>query len=559
MQHREKGGAALPIITVEGNVRAFAPGTDVETIFNAFFPSRSPRPVAASLGGRVRQLDWAPEADCELGVLTYADEEGRRVYERSLRFLLLLALRDELPDVSVRIEQSVGYGVYIEVRAPISEETVRRIEERMKALRDQRLPLIRERWSREKAIRHFETEGQADTVRLLRYRQQDYFDVYSCGGMSEYFYGDMLPTTGHIQTFSLMRYARGIVLLLPSPDKPDEVAPFQERPKMMRVYAMSSRWNDILGCQNAADLNDMIIGGRLREFVRVNEALQEKSIAEVADYIVERGARVIFIAGPSSSGKTTFSNRLAIQLFVHGLKPVMLSLDNYYKNMEDIPLDEDGKPDLECLESLDTDLLGRQLLALFHGETVEIPRFSFRENKRKPRGALLQVGENQPILIEGIHGLNPRLSADVPREMTCRIYISALTTLNLDDHNRIRTTDVRLLRRIVRDQRFRSAPVEETIGMWPSVRRGEEKFIFPYQEEADIMFNSALAYELSVLKKYAYPMLSQITEESPYFTVARRLVKFLNYFLEADVEAELGPTALLREFIGGCTFYLTPQ
>ncbi len=549
----------MPVITVDGVSRAFPEGTDAGSVFQAFYPNRVPRPVAASLNGRVRPLNWAPDTDCALRVLDYTDEEGRRVYERSLRFLFLLAVRDVLPGARVRIQHSVGYGLYIDINADLTQEIVELIEGRMRALRDAALPLVRERWTREQAIDHFTREGQTDKVRLLAYRPYAYFDVYGCNGLYEYFYGDMLPTSDHLRTFALKLHPPGVVLLMPLPSAPDEVAPLVERPKMMRAFAQTARWYDILGCQNAADLNDMIEGGRLREFVRVNEALQEKSIAEIADTIAQRGSRAVFIAGPSSSGKTTFANRLAIQLRVNGLRPIMLSLDNYYKDRDQVPRDETGAPDVECLEALDTDLLGEQLNALFRGETVEIPRFSFQTQRRKPEGVPMRVEGDQPILIEGIHGLNPQLAEQVPRDLAYRVYISALTTLNLDDHNRIRTTDVRLLRRLVRDHQFRHAPFEGTLAMWPSVRRGEEKYIFPYQEEADVMFNSALAYEPAVLKKYAYPTLAAFDERSPYFTPARRLVKFLNYFQVADIESELAPTAILREFIGGCSFYLKPQ
>lgn len=544
-------------ITVDGTTRAFPEGTEAGAIFDTFYPERKPRPLAASLGGRVRALNWAPETDCAISILDYTDEEGRRVHERSLRFLFLLAVRDVLPGVRVRIEHSVGYGIYINVYTTLTDEIVRRIEARMCALRDAALPFVRERWSRERAMAFFAREGDPDKVRLLAYRPFDFFDIYHCGGYYEYFYGDMLPSTAHIHAFSLRHRAPGIVLQMPSPKAPEIVAPFVERPKMMCAFAESAYWNDVLGCQNVADLNEMIEQDHIKDFVRVNEALQEKSIADIADRISKQAARVVFIAGPSSSGKTTFSNRLAVQLRVNGLRPVMLSLDNYYRDRVDVPLDDEGNIDLECLEALDVPLLNAQLNALFQGEEVMIPRFSFRTQSRKPgEGIPLKVQADQPILIEGIHGLNPALSNALSPQAIYRVYVSALTTLNLDDHNRTRTTDLRLLRRLVRDHQFRHTPFESTLAMWPSVRRGEERYIFPYQEEADIMFNSSLAYEMAVLKKYAYPMLSNIPETSPYFTQARRLVKFLTYFQEADVESELGPTAILREFIGGNSFYM---
>lgn len=546
----------MPVITISGESREFTAGTTIADIIEAFFPHRCPQPIAAYMNGRVRPLNWAPDQDCTLRILDYTDDMGRRIYERSLRFLFLLAVRDVLPGIRVRIEHSAGYGIFINVHTALTKEIIQTIEQRMRQLRDAALPFVRERWTREMATAYFESQGQMDTVRLLSYRPYSFFDVYGCNGSFEYFYGDMLPATDHIHTFALSHHSPGIVLQMPQPQDPYTVAPFVERRQLMRAFSEMARWTQILACENAADLNDMMKEDRLREFVRVNEALQEKSIADIADRIAQRDAKVVFIAGPSSSGKTTFTNRLAIQLRVNGLRPIMLSMDNYYRNLSDVPLDDEGNPDLECLESLDTPLLSSQLKALLDGETVEVPRFSFQTNSRKPEGLWLQVGSDQPILIEGIHGLNPKLAENIPANLSYRIYISALTTLNLDDHNRIRTTDIRLLRRLVRDMQFRNASFDETFSMWPSVRRGEEKYIFPFQEEADIMFNSALAYEPAVWKKYAYAKLNTIDEHSPHFMVARRLVKFLNYFQVADVEEELGPTAILREFIGGCSFYL---
>ncbi len=543
-------------VIVSGKQRAFEKGATAGQIFDALFPGREPRPLAATLYGRTRPLNWTPETDCELQILDYSDDEGRRIYERSLRFVLLMAVRDVLPGARVRIEHSVGYGLYIRVDAPLSDDAVSQIEIRMRALCAADLPFVRRRWKREEAIAYFESQGQLDTVRLLQYRPHAFFDIYECGGMCEYFYGDMLPSTGYLRAFALVHREPGLVLQMPAPSAPETPAPYVERPQMMCAFRENAEWLSVLGCTNVADLNDMIARGDIAEFVRVNEALQEKSIAAIADQIAQRHARAVFIAGPSSSGKTTFANRLAVQLRVNHLRPLMLSLDNYYRPLSEVPRDESGAPDLECLEALDVPLLTRQLEALFRGEEVLLPRYSFKTNTRKESGDPLRAAEDQPILIEGIHGLNPRLTEGLPEEQIFRIYISPLTTLNLDDHNRIRTTDVRLLRRLVRDSQFRHAPFEETLSMWPSVRRGEEKFIIPYQEEADVMFNSALAYEPALLKKYAYPALAAIEEGSPYFVTARRMVKFLNYFRSADCESELGPTAILREFIGGCSFYM---
>ena len=484
------------------------------------------------------------------------NEEHRRIYERSARLILLLALRDEMPGARVRFEHSIGQGLYMTVTgADLTATRVRALEKRMHEISRRNLPIVKTRWSREEAQAYFAQQGQDDTVRLLRYRPFDYFDVYTCDGLSEYFYGDMAETTGEIASFALRFYYPGIVLLLPGEDLSGPPAPFVERTQLMRTYARANEYSRILECETAADLNDIIARGDARMFIRVNEALQDRMIAHIAERIVSRGARVVFVAGPSSSGKTTFANRLSIQLRVSGKRPVAISLDNYYRNRSEVPLGEDGKPDLECLEAIDVPLFNDQLIELLAGREVMLPRYSFKTGCREEQGIPLHVDEDQVIIVEGIHGLNDALSADIPSELKFRVYVSALTQLNLDNHNRIRTTDVRLLRRMVRDHRERDTSVEGTLAMWDSVRAGEEKYIFPFQERADVMFNTSLLYEIAVLKKYAYPMLCEIKPESPYYVRARRLVKFLHYFMDCDAESEIPPTSILREFIGGCTFY----
>ena len=346
-----------------------------------------------------------------------------------------------------------------------------------------------------------------------------------------------------------------MVLLLPGDDLSGPPAPFVERPQLMRTYAEANEHSRILGCETAADLNDLIARGEGRTFIRVSEALQERAIANIAERIVACGARVVFIAGPSSSGKTTFANRLSIQLRVSGKRPLAISLDDYYIDRSRVPLGEDGKPDLECLESIDVPLFNEQLIDLLAGREVELPRYSFYTKRREEKGVRLSVSGDDILIVEGIHGLNDALSSDIPSELKFRVYVSALTQLNLDCHNRIRTTDVRLMRRMVRDHRTRATNALETMQMWDKVRAGEEKYIFPFQEKADVMFNTSLLYEIAVLKKYAYPLLREIGEDSPYYTRARRLCKFLHYFKDMDEESEIPPTSILREFIGGCTFY----
>lgn len=483
-------------------------------------------------------------------------EENRRIYERSARLILLLALRDVCPGAAVRIEHSIGHGVYMNVSGvSLTAALVRRIEQRMHEIAEQDLPIVKSRWTRQQAIEHFAAQGQEDTVRLLSYRPFEHFDVYTCDGLSEYFYGDMAASTGEIRSFALRFYYPGMVLLLPGDDLSGPPAPFAERPQLMRTYAEANEHSRILQCESAADLNDIIARGDARAFIRVNEALQERAIAQIAERIVARGARVVFIAGPSSSGKTTFANRLSIQLRVSGKRPVAISLDNYYLNREDVPLGEDGTPDLECLESIDVPLFNEQLVDLLDGREVELPKYSFYTKRREAQGMKMRVSQDDILIVEGIHGLNDKLSCDIPSELKFRVYVSALTQLNLDCHNRIRTTDVRLMRRMVRDNRTRATSAIETMQMWDKVRAGEEKYIFPFQEKADVMFNTSLLYEIAVLKKYAYPMLHAIEKDSPYYTRSRRLCKFLHYFKDLDEESEIPPISILREFIGGCSFY----
>ncbi len=483
-------------------------------------------------------------------------EEERRIYERSARLILLLALRDVCPGARLRIEHSIGHGVYMNVEGvSLTAALVGRIEQRMHAIAEKDFPIIKSRWTRQQAMAYFAEQGQEDTVRLLAYRPFEHFDVYTCDGLSEYFYGDMAPSTGAIRQFALRFYYPGMVLLLPGEDLSGPPAPFAERPQLMRTYAGANEHSRILACESAADLNDMIARGEARTFIRVNEALHERTIAQIADRIVARGARVVFIAGPSSSGKTTFANRLSVQLRVSGKRPVAVSLDDYYLNREDVPLGEDGTPDLECLESIDVPLFNEQLVELLAGREVELPRYSFQTKRREEQGVKMQMSSGDILLVEGIHGLNDALSCDIPSEFKFRVYVSALTQLNLDGHNRIRTTDVRLMRRMVRDNRTRATDALQTLQMWDKVRAGEEKYIFPFQEKADVMFNTSLLYEIAVLKKYAYPMLSAIGTDSPYYTRARRLCKFLHYFKDLEEESEIPPTSILREFIGGCSFY----
>ena len=508
------------------------------------------------VGGRTKSLNDAVEEYAFAHTLTYADEEGKRIYERSLQFIFLTAAHRLYPGERVRIRHSFAQGLYIDLPGvAVNAAIVEALSAEMRAIVAADMPIERLSVSTEDAQEYFARTGQTDRLRILSYRRFSHFTLYRIDGLEDYFYGEMAPRTSLIDVFGLRAYGEGILLQMPDVNNPARPARFVDLPHLLHTYSEAAQWHAILNCENAADLNDMVVNRKLREFIRVNEALQERKIEQIADQFIASGARLLLIAGPSSSGKTTFSHRLSIALRTQGLRPVKVSLDDYYLDRDSIPREPDGTIDLERIETLDLDLLCDHLPRLLRGEAVEIPEFDFKSGKRLPETHTFRVEPGQPIIIEGIHGLNPRLTASVPAGMKFKVYISPLTMLNLDDHNRIRTTDARLLRRIVRDNLFRGTKPEETMAMWASVRRGEEKYIFPFQEQADAMFNSALTYELCIMKKYAYPQLLAIIPESPYYTMARRLVKFLNYIQTADVEDEIPVNSILREFIGGCCFY----
>ena len=512
--------------------------------------------LGISVQGRTCSLNDPVEEYAFASTLTYADAEGRRIYERSLQFILLTAMHRLCPGQRVRIVQSFYQGLLIDLPGmEVTPALAARLKAEMRAIVDANLPIRRHRVSLEDARAYFSRIGQQDRLAILNYRRVPHFTLYTIDGLEDYFYGEMAASTGAIRAFDLLAHGGALILQRPFPENPAVPAPFVDSPNLLKTYAETAHWHAILGCENAADLNGMIRDGLLREFIRVNEALQERRIQQIAEQFIASGARLLLIAGPSSSGKTTFSHRLSIALRVHGFKPVKVSLDDYYIDRDKLPREADGSVDLETIDALDIALLCDHLPRLLRGDTVEMPVFDFTVSKRSAQTHPLSVAPDQPIIIEGIHGLNDRLTASVPDDMKFRVYISPLTVLNLDDHNRIRTTDVRLLRRIVRDYKFRGTPPEETLDMWASVHRGEKRFIFPFTERADAMFNSTLTYELAIMKRYAYPELLSVAPESPHYTLARRLVKFLNYIETADVEDEVPVNSILREFIGGCCFY----
>ena len=510
--------------------------------------------LGVSVGGRSVGLDTPAEGDAN--ALTLGDEEGLRMYERSLRFLLLLAVENIMPYTRVRVENTLGRGLLVTIQGgKIGDTLLKKIEDEMRSLSRKALKFELSEVSTKEAVDYFSSRRQYDKTELLQFRKKQTIRLYECGGMKNYFYGPMVYDTSYVGVFALTQAGPGFVVRLPDEKNPALPAPYKPMPKLLETFAESNAWLRILEVQNISDLNELTREGRLREFIRVNEALMDMKINLIAEQIIQKGSRLILIAGPSSSGKTTFCNRLAIALRVHGKKPVKLSLDDYYLDRDKAPLDEDGKPDLECIEALDTPLISRQLKQILRGEEVHMPTFDFVAQKRSAVTHSVKVDTSAPILIEGIHGLNDRLTGSIPAADKFKIYISSLTNINLDDHDRIRTTDARLIRRLVRDSAFRGTPVEQTLEMWPSVRRGEEKYIFPFQEKADAMINSALVYELAIMKKYIFDALRNITPDRPTYSVARRLVKFLNYVVSADVEDEIPLNSLLREFVGGSCFY----
>ena len=549
------------MIAITCNNKSFElePNTvSVAEIFARSLPQGGEKPLGAFCGGRVLELGALLKTGGELRPITFSHEEGRRIYERSLRFILLLAVYRCYPDVRVRIEHSIGFGLYLQLEGRrVVQGDAKLIEDTMREIVSADLPFVRSRWSSQEAIDYFNRLGWTDKAELLSYRQYDYFNIYECGGLAEYFYGAMLPSTGHVPVFGLRYHPPGLILQMPGPADPSVPAPYVSRPKHMATFFESNYWCQILGCRNVADLNRLIDQGELREFIRVNEALHDKSLADIAEDILRMDARAIFLAGPSSSGKTTTANRLKVHLRVLGLKPVLISMDNFYLNRPDVPRDADGALDLESLYALDVALFRRTIRDLLDGRETGMPTYDFATGMRQDNAYTLRMGHDEMLIVEGIHGLNPVLHEGFKPGEICKFYLSELTCLNLDDHNRIRTTDARLLRRIVRDFQFRGTTPEKTLGMWDSVRRGEEKWIFPYQEQADIVFNTALHYELPVLKKVAYPLLQGVAPEDPFYFLAIRLIKTLNYFRTApeDVLAEIPPLSILREFIGGNTFY----
>ncbi|MCS7010332.1 MAG: nucleoside kinase [Anaerolineales bacterium] len=510
--------------------------------------------VAAIINHELRELTYPIQMDCFLQPVTMADSDGLLVYRRSLTFLLETVFASHFPQAILFIDHSIsagGYYCHVKQRPPLTPQELMFLEAEMRRLVEADLPFERQTMPVEEAIAHFERKNYPDKVALLRHRRKPYVTLYRLGEHLDYHHGYMVPSTGYLKWFALTPTDSGFLLRFPRRSAPTTIAPPKEYPKLLTAFREYGEWLERLGIENVGSLNAAIEAGRSREIILVSEALHEQRIAEIARQIYERRdqVRIVLISGPSSSGKTTFSRRLVVQLLALGLSPFALELDNYFVDREKTPRDEQGNYDFEALEAVDLELLGDHLSRLIRGETVTLPRYDFKSGRRVT-GETLRLNPDQLIILEGIHGLNPRLLPETLTQRAFRIYAAALTQLNLDRHNRVSTADTRLIRRIVRDARERGYSAQQTIARWDSVRRGEERYIFPYQENADVMFNSALVYELSALQPFAEPLLRQTPYGSPEYIEAKRLLAFLEWF--QPIEADLIPdNSILREFIGG--------
>ena len=546
-------------IRIGGEEKLYEEGIKYEIIAQEYQDRYDSRIALVLVNGKIRELMKRVDRDCELDFITYRDAIGHKTYVRSAIMLMMKAIKDVAgmeAAVNVKVEFTIGPGYYCSFKngLKLDEKTIARIKERMAQLVDMDMMVTKKDYPADEAIALFDSLGMKDKVSLFTYRRSSSINVYCLGDYYDYYYGYMMPSTGYVKYYDLFPYEEGLILLLPEQETPEQLGTFVPRKKLFQTLMQTCEWGKEMGIDTVGELNNQICQGNIEDLILVQEALQERRIGEIARDIARRGGvKFVMIAGPSSSGKTTFSHRLSIQLRTYGLKPHPIALDNYYVNHDKTPIDEDGNPDYECLEALDVEQFNKDMSELLAGKSVQLPTFNFKTGKREYTGKITTLEEEDVLVIEGIHGLNEKMSYSLPAESKYKIYISALTTLNVDEHNRIPTTDNRLLRRMVRDAKTRGSSASKTIAMWPSVRRGEEKYIFPFQEEADAMFNSAMIYELAVIKQYAEPLLFGIKKGEPEYHEAKRLLKFLEYFLGVSSEA-LPNNSLCREFVGGSCF-----
>ena len=530
-------------------------------------------PIAAKIAGDVFTLNYIPlrekdvrrdservreavaASDGVVRLIRYSDPAGQEVYTRTAQFVLFLAIEQLWPEAEAKMSFTVGCGLYVKVSGAnnFSAEALR---ERVDKIVEEDIPLFRHRISTKEAIEYYTKNGQDDKARLLGYRTIPHFDVYQHGDYADYFYGEVAPSTGYLKSFDILEADEGFIFVFPNKKTPDRVSQYKEQPNLFAVCNEGKEWGELMECETVADLNELVESGKVRELIRINEALHEKKFSAIADQICARGVKAVMLAGPSSSGKTTSANRLSTQLRVHGKKPILMSLDDYYVDRDKIEPGPDGKVDLEHINTIDTELFGQHLEALLNGEEVELPYFNFKTGRREWNGHKLQLTEKSVIIVEGLHAMNPVLLPEtLDSSLIFRLFVTPLLPLNLDDHNRIPSSYLRLLRRIVRDYETRGSSVAHTLDMWQSVRAGEERWIYPFQENADVMLNSSTLYELAVLKKHIFPLLTEVGPSDDCYDQVRSIVKVLNFIHEADVDFEIPPTSLVREFIGGNTFY----
>ena len=532
-------------------------GSTLFDIFSAFDLKMTHGPVSARVNNKVEGMHYRVYNSKDVEFLDMTSSSGSRAYTRTLFFVLCKAVQDIYPATDVVIDIPVSNGFYVDIRLgrPVVNEDVNIIRRRMQEIIDARMPIRRFTVPTEEAVALFQEKGDVEKVKLLKTSGSIYTTYYKIGDYVDYYYGTLLTNTSQLYLFGLEKYYDGMLLRIPSLKNPDVLGEMTRQDKMFEIFKEHHRWQSILGIRTVGDFNQAIDANHATDIINISEALQEKKIAKIAEEIASRkGVKLVLLAGPSSSGKTTSCKRLSIQLAVNGLKPLQISLDDYFVDREKTPKDASGEYDYESIYALDLDLINEQFNALFRGEEVELPKYDFQSGKSKKSGNKLKMNDNNVLVVEGIHALNPELTAHIPQEQIFRVYASALTTILLDNHNYIPTTDNRLLRRIIRDYKYRGVSAQETIHRWPSVRAGENKWIFPFQENADAMLNTAMLYELAVIKTQAEPLLQQVPENCEEYAEAYRLLKFLKYFKGIPYN-NLPPTSLLREFLGGSSFH----
>lgn len=534
-----------------------ANGSTLSDIFSSFNLKMEHGPVSAKVNNKVEGMHYRVYNNKDIEFLDMRTSSGSRAYTRTLFFVLCKAVQDLYPGHDVVIDIPVSNGFYVDVRLErdVTVDDVDCIRKRMQEIVDARMPIRRYMVPTEDAIALFEEKGDVEKVKLLRTSGSLYTTYYTIGEYVDFYYGTLLTNTSQLYLFGLEKYYDGMLLRIPSLQNPDELGEVTRQDKMFEIFKEHHHWQDIIGIRTVGDFNAAVDAGHATDVINISEALQEKKIAQIAEQIAARpGVKLVLLAGPSSSGKTTSCKRLSIQLAVNGLKPLQISLDDYFVDRERTPKDENGEYDYESIYALDLQKINDQFNALFRGEEVELPKYDFQSGKSKKSGQRLKMNDNNVLVVEGIHALNPELTAQIPNEQIFRVYASALTTILLDNHNYIPTTDNRLLRRILRDYKYRGVSAQDTIHRWPSVRAGENKWIFPFQENADAMLNTAMLYELAVLKMQAEPLLEQVPENCDEYAEAYRLLKFLKYFKGIPFN-NLPPTSLLREFLGGSSFH----